>query len=198
MRRLLPFLLIVQLTACSHLDNLKNKLLRIPPGVQYTERMEAVAGKGDAEAMTWLLEAEEALNDSVQLLTPFRETGALQSERITAIGYRLKLREGERLTLKLETDLDSLNIFVDLFQLQMTTADTTYDRLRSLDRLTPTAEYEVLESGWYQIRLQSELYAVGLYELIVVKAPVLGFPVAGKGNDAIWTRLRKSGRTGGQ
>ncbi|MEZ5039461.1 MAG: peptidoglycan DD-metalloendopeptidase family protein [Saprospiraceae bacterium] len=140
-------------------------------------------------AKNWKLAGEKALNDSIQITSPFQETGYIQAEVPSAMAYAIELKTGEQLNISLSAVPDSLLFFVDLFQLEKTDSTSI---LRPVFHATPyqtdSISFEVEKAGSYIVRIQPELLVSARYTISMVTQAIYGvFPVSGKGNSAIWS-----------
>ncbi len=140
----------------------------------------------------WLAASDSALRDPLDLPLPAREVGAYAPDEARAVAYRLEVREGQRLQVRLRADGLPVRIYLDLFQ---TTTDTgaPFEHRATATPLPLTdsaaailgLEHEADRDGIYVLRLQPELLRRGRFELSVTTGPSLAFPVEGRGNAAI-------------
>jgi murein DD-endopeptidase MepM/ murein hydrolase activator NlpD len=137
----------------------------------------------------WKQAGAAALKDSILLEAPFQESGYFRAEQPEALAYRLELKNGELLQIKLDTRPDSMLLFLDLYQVQDPDSSATLVNLLSTENYeTDSLAYEVEANGTYLLRIQPELLASGRYSLQLIVQPVYGaFPVSGKSNRDVWS-----------
>ena len=140
-------------------------------------------------AQAWQQAGVRALEDSVFLQLPFKETGYFRAEVPEAYTYRLALKTGELLHIDLSEESDSTLFFVDFFRLESTDSSTQLLHLFSAENYqTDSLSYEAQQAGTYLLRIQPELLASARFTLQLLVQPVYGvFPVQGKGNPDIWS-----------
>jgi murein DD-endopeptidase MepM/ murein hydrolase activator NlpD/SH3-like domain-containing protein len=147
-------------------------------------------GLADSQlAQSWRAAAEQALEDSLFIDSPFREMAYFKADQPMANGYRVDLKRGELFNINLHSYPDSTLIFLDLF------LEETIDSITSIRPVfhapayqTDSLEYEVDMNGTYILRVQPELLATGRYTLELIVQPAYSyFPVSGKGNPDVWS-----------
>ncbi|MEO1259303.1 MAG: peptidoglycan DD-metalloendopeptidase family protein [Bacteroidota bacterium] len=140
-------------------------------------------------AKTWQLAETRALRDGILVEAPFQETGYFRSDVPAALAYRLKLKTGELLQIKLSTEPDSTLFFVDFFRIEPTDSIPYFQHLFNAENYqTDSLAYEVHKNGTYLLRIQPELLASCRYNLQLIAQPIYStFPVSGKGNQDIWS-----------
>lgn len=147
-------------------------------------------GLGNTQlAQSWRNAAQQALQDSLFIDSPFRETGYFKADQPAANGYRMALKRGELLKIQLIPYPDSTLMFVDLF------IEEIIDSMASIrpvfhaeEYQTDSLEYEINMNGTYILRVQPELLATCRYTLDLIVQPAYSyFPVSGKGNPDVWS-----------
>jgi murein DD-endopeptidase MepM/ murein hydrolase activator NlpD len=138
----------------------------------------------NAAARGWFAAADRALLEPEQATLPLAASGELAGSAAT--GYAFSVASGRRLRIDARRGTrDAGELFVDLFSVH----DGRYERIAgALPRgaLEPIA-LDVVEAGDYVLRVQPALAAAGSYTLRVAAEPLLGFPVAGVDERAIWS-----------
>lgn len=162
------------------------------PHEEYAQSLSAAGLGGTALVAAWQAAAEGALAAPVEAEVPFEEVAFFDPARPEAAGYRLALRRGQQLRVRAARDgADSTRLFLDLFRLPADSAGTPVrvggaDRSQALGQADTLAfVFESERDGRYVLRLQPELLRGGRVRLVVEVGPSLGFPVAGRGSEAI-------------
>ncbi len=141
--------------------------------------------RSNAAGRDWLAAADRALLEPEHAALPLVASGELAGSAAAA-GYTFNVASGRRLRIDTQfTARAAGELFVDLFSVH----DGRYARVAgALPRAAhePIA-LEVVEAGDYVLRVQPTLGAVGGYTLRVATEPLLGFPVAGVDERAIWS-----------
>jgi hypothetical protein len=145
----------------------------------------------------WVGVAENALFHTLTVGPAYLEEGIFPSETPLALGFRLHILEGQRLTLTVAPGAEEApRLFVDLYR---AAPDT-------LLRPVPVESGEMGEDSWrfdvtrtddYVLRLQPELLKGGRYRITIRVGAPLFFPVAGgNANDigSIFGDPRDAGR----
>jgi len=134
----------------------------------------------------------------VVISPPYNEMSYLDAGEASAVGYRVSLRRGQRITASLELDADTMfHVFLDMFVMP-TGARTTPVLLTSADTSSRDLEYIARRDGDYVVRIQPELLRGGRYTLTVEVGGSLGFPVAGYDHSSVrsfWGDWRSGGRS---
>jgi murein DD-endopeptidase MepM/ murein hydrolase activator NlpD len=144
----------------------------------------------------WIRAGHLALQDSLLVAIPFRETGYFQAGKPTAVAYRFRARLGEVLEVNVATSPSrDIQFFLDLFEAgsgrspgirQVAAADTTNLKL----------SYRAGADQEYLLRLQPELLRSGSFTITITARPSLAFPVQGKDSRAVqsyWGAPRDAG-----
>ena len=182
----LVVLLLLAATACGAEEAVREVLTPEPtPHEAYSKALRDARLDATALGHDWLVAAEEAVQRPVAINLPFRETGYFDPNEAPAVGFRLSLRRGQKLTLRVDlADSNATRLFVDLFRDPPDTADAL-DRVASADSGGRSLEFEARRDGEYLLRVQPELLRGGRYTLTVLSGASLAFPVAGRDSRAI-------------
>ena len=130
----------------------------------------------------WMEVAEKSLQNPIDILIPYKETGYFTSEKIKATAFRFKAKRGEKLTVQLVISPSTFKIYEDLFEVSK---EKTLKILASADTSNSVLNYEIEEEGTYLIRLQPELLRNGEYTLTILSGPSLAYPIKAKGSNHI-------------
>jgi murein DD-endopeptidase MepM/ murein hydrolase activator NlpD len=131
----------------------------------------------------WLQAGRRALDAPLITVLPFRETVYLAPDKPAAIGYRVELRRGERLTIEIKIDsAESGRLFLDAFELR---ADNPPERVGYAEDGASALTVEPPRDGTYVIRVQPELLRGGRYEIVQRITASLSFPVQGADTRAV-------------
>ncbi len=136
----------------------------------------------------WVAAAATALRQPLAVTLPFREAGYFSASEARAVGYAVRLRAGQELSIAAEPQGAPFAIFLDLFR---QTGDTTdpLDLVASIDSVGSAAgsrlAHEARRDGVYVLRLQPELLRSGAFTLTMTTEPTLAFPVVGRDSRAV-------------
>jgi murein DD-endopeptidase MepM/ murein hydrolase activator NlpD len=132
----------------------------------------------------WMSAAQAALVRPLHTELPYQEEGFFPEEEAAALGYRVSLRRGQRLTVRVELDgVSDTRLFLDLYRV-------------APDTLRPPVHvfapepgsglvFEPRRSGDYLLRIQPELLRGGRFSVTIERDAALEFPVAGSSTEAI-------------
>jgi len=193
-----PFFLFLALlvAGCSGKQTLRGVFKNQTPYEQYAAKLKDAKLDETALGQDWLQAGTQALQDSITVSLPFRETGYFAADVPKALGYRFDARRGERIVVNLEMKArEQLQVFIDLFTAPLTQSDQPA-HLAAADS-SHTLAYEVEEDQPHILRLQPELLRSGQYTLTIQTEPTLAFPVEGKSSRHItssWGAARDGGR----
>ncbi len=140
----------------------------------------------------WLAASDSAMRAPLQASLPALEVGAYSRNEARAVAYGFSLKDGQRVSVTVRADGLPLRFYMDLFEAAADTARPFIHRATA-DTLTPPdsaaimlqLDYEARDDGQFVLRLQPELLRSGRYTVSIGVAPVLAFPVEGRGNGAI-------------
>lgn len=155
------------------------------PHERYEYAFRRVGLETSALGFQWIRASQRALEEAYPIEPPFHETGYFDPREAHAVGYRLTLERGQ--LLKVAAEIDG-RVFVDLFRVE-DGLDERYDHAASADDDSLGFDHLVRRSGEYVVRLQPELLAGGRYDVRVIAAPSLEFPVLGHDMGAIRSRF---------
>ena len=149
---------------------------RSTPRDQYEERELKVAPAG-SPVLAWNQAGRQALRERLGVRPSFRELVYFDSAAPTAVGYRLQLRRGQRITLAYRVvEGRSGELFADVFE-EVQPPSAMFRHLFSANPDSARFEFEAASDGEYVIRLQPVLNWRGLREVILTSEAGLWFPV---------------------
>jgi len=134
----------------------------------------------------WMAAARSSIRQPLSVSLPFREAGYFAATEARAVGYAIKLRDGQRLSVTAETngsDGAPLTIFLDLYRQTGDTANPL-DLVASTDTAARLV-HEARRDGVYVLRVQPELLRSGDYNVTASTEPSLAFPVSGRDGRAV-------------
>jgi murein DD-endopeptidase MepM/ murein hydrolase activator NlpD len=185
------------LSNCGGVQPLKDVLRKQTPHEKYEQALKNVKLENTALGNDWIAAGRKALQDSVVVSLPFRETGYFAADKPLAVSYRVILKRGERLVIGVEVkSAQSTQIFIDLFEIQAKPSGAPR-HLASADTTSNIIDYESREDHTYLVRLQPELLRSGNYTITMSREPTLAFPVQGKDSrniSSFWGANRDGGR----
>jgi len=145
------------------------------PRQRYVDALTAAGLHGTALANDWTAAADRALRDAPLVTSPHEELGYLAPGEPVAIALRVRVRQGQEITLEMDLPGDSTTtVFLDAWAIDSTRA---LDHLSSADsgarliRVTPRRDGEVI------VRAQPELLRGGRFRATLRLAPTLAFPL---------------------
>jgi murein DD-endopeptidase MepM/ murein hydrolase activator NlpD len=158
-----------------------------PPSFPHEEYARTLRQAGlDQTAMgrDWLAAAQGALQPTLTVTPPYRETGYFAPHEPRAVAYRFEARRGQRLRIEVELEASEPGrLFIDLFRPD-SGADVP-EHVASAPAGTGRLEHEAAHDGPYVLRLQPELLRGGRYTLTQHALASLEFPVLGKDTRAV-------------
>ena len=170
-------LTILLCSSCTQIQQLNPIKKKSSAYAAYYESLEAANLTNSGMGKAWLQAGEKALNDSLRVAPPYRETGYFRAEAPTAYGFSFYLKEGQTCEIDLRVQPDSMRVFLELFEKDKTTNTPSWNWLKEIDSQTNQLEFIADKTGFYHLRLQAELLATGSYELDIGLAPSISFPV---------------------
>jgi peptidoglycan LD-endopeptidase LytH len=180
--------LVLVATACRDGISLFDPPAPASPHARYAHGLERAGLEKTALGRDWLAAAESSIRQPLTVSLPFKEAGYFASSEARAVGYAVRLRDGQRLSVVAETNGEPLTIFLDLFRQTGDTA-SPLDLVASTDTTSVPArarlEHEARSDGVYVLRVQPELLRSGGYTITASTEPSLAFPVAGKDSRAV-------------
>lgn len=187
-RRLSTGLLLAlgALAACEQTEIVQDRFRDLTPYEAYQENLAAAGLHETALALDWAAAGLEALEDPVAVDLPFEEEAYITADDPLAVGYRVHIPRGRKLTFAVAIDSDEgTRLFIDLFRVP----DDEEDPLRpvfSADSVAGIYEHEdPWRAGDYILRVQPELLRGGTYRVILTQEAQYAFPVEGRGMGAI-------------
>lgn len=170
-------------------------MFRDAPATAYDRYARQLTDAGlDSTALgrEWLAASDSALRSPFDASIPALEVGAYSRSEARAVAYRFALKDGQRVRITARADGLPLRFYVDLFETVQDSARSFVHRATA-DTTTPPdsaavllqLDYEARDDATFVLRLQPELLRSGRYTVSIDVAPVLAFPVEGRGNGAI-------------
>ena len=151
--------------------------------------------KNDSLLLQWKNAFKNAKHDSIQITLPYSESGIFSEEYFNVYSYNIQLKEGERIVVEVEKQLESALVFVDLFQAK-TDSLQSFKLLKSSENKKATLLQEIEIPGFYKIIVQPQMKLQFPFVLKIYAEPVYTFPVSGAGNKNIqsfWADPRDAG-----
>ena len=179
-RRLGTLLAVAAVGACEQVEILEDRFRDLTPYEAYQEKLAVAELEGTALATDWAAAGREAVEEPVAVDLPFEEEGYITAESPSAVGYRVHVPRGRKLTfgVYLETE-DDTRLFVDLFRVPSEDDDPPRPVFSS-DSVGGIFEHEdPWRAGDYILRLQPELLRGGSYRVILTQEAQFAFPVEG-------------------
>jgi len=184
------------LSGCAASTMLRGVISPSSPHEQYAQSLRQAGLDRTALGRDWLAAAERALQTTVTITLPYRETGYFSPEEAGAVAYRFDARRGQRLRIEVELEASEPGrLFIDLFH--RGPGSEALERVASAPAETRRLEHEVDHDGSYVVRLQPELLRGGRYSLTQQALASFRFPVLGKDSRAVSSGFGAT-RDGGQ
>lgn len=188
--------MICYLPLCWILSACKSNMLASgkSPQESYADRLKRMGLDSSAMGARWFEAAAKSLSSPLHIQLPFRETGFFSPDNPLAFGYRIDLKQGQRLSINVSGRSNPYGkIFIELWG-----PGRRNNGLELLDYADSTGKlgYEAGSDISLILRLQSELLAPLSYDLEITAGPSLAFPVSGSGNNhigSIWGDQRDAG-----
>jgi peptidoglycan LD-endopeptidase LytH len=189
---------IILLWSCAGNHGINSIFNSSTPYQKYQKSLEQ-SGLSETElGQAWLKAGDDALKDSLTIITPYREVGYFAASNPRAAAYRFSARRGEKISISTTVNHSeqSAQLFTDLFMMERNAIGEEVSRLLSSgDTSTKAILYEVIDDVILLIRIQPELLKNVRYNLLIEKSPQLGFPVSGKSNiGSLWGDPRDGGK----
>jgi murein DD-endopeptidase MepM/ murein hydrolase activator NlpD len=171
-------------SACGE-ESLKGLFVGYTPHEQYEQSLKEAGLDQTALGQDWIAASVEAIASPVSIVSPYREISYLDSREAHAVGYRLLLRRGQRITVAFEVERHAaFQVFLDMFVIPEGSTGSPI-LLASADSLEHELEYVARRDGEYIVRVQPELLRGGRYEITILVGASLAFPVSGHDTTAI-------------
>ncbi|WP_089320619.1 M23 family metallopeptidase [Pontibacter ummariensis] len=150
------------------------------PYERYVSRLKDAKLTETALGQDWIQAGQQALQDSITVALPFKETGYFAADEPKALGYRVNAKRGERITVNLDMKTrEQAQVFLDIFEASASPTDPP-KHVASADTTATSLSYEVEEDQQHLVRVQPELLRGGQYTVTIQAEPTLAFPVQGK------------------
>src|SRR5688572_7837194 len=150
---------------------------------RYTNGLERAGLDSTALGRDWVAAAAAAIRQPLPVTLPFREAGYFAASEARAVGYVIRLRAGQELTVVAEPQGPTFSLFLDVFRQTGDTAEPL-DLVASIDSVgAPTGsrlKHEARRDGMYVVRVQPELLRSGALTLTLSTEPSLAIPVSGR------------------
>ena len=190
-------LLLLLLANCSGKQTLRGVFNKSQtPYEKYASKLKDAKLDQTALGQEWLQAGQKALQDSITVSLPFKETGYFSAEKPRALGYRVAAKRGERIVVNLEMRaIEQAQVFMDLFEAPDAPSDEA-ERVASADTAATSLRYDVDKDVMHILRVQPELLRSGQYTVTIQAEPTLSFPVQGKTSRniaSIWGDPRDGG-----
>ncbi len=183
---------VLAAAGCGTLDTLPEALRPPTPWERYRSSL-ADAGLDQTElGRAWTAAGERALAEAAPVEPPLREVLFFDPADPAAAGYRVAMRRGQRLSVRVEPPpASSSRVFVDLLPPRAAgDAESPRPVAHAEESEAPGAgagappraavlSFEPGEDGEWLVRVQPELLAGGRHTVTVDVEPSLSFPVAG-------------------
>ena len=195
--RFWPVALLVLLGACEQAEMLQDRFRDLTPHETYQAQLADAGLAETALGKDWTLAGQSALEEATTIALPFQETGHITPERPSAVGYRITIPRGRKLTFEVSLDSsEDTRLFIDLFRVPANEEDA-FRPVFSSDSVSRTFTHEPWRGGDYILRVQPELLRGGNYRVTLREEAQLGFPVEGRGMGSIQSFFGAS-RDGGR
>jgi len=176
--------LVLSMLACGE-ESMRGLFVGYTAHERYEQSLKQAGIDQTALGHQWLAAASRALEQPVDISSPYREVSYLDAREVLAVGYRISLQRGQKLTARFESESDSsYRVFLDMFVIANGSSGDPV-LLTSADSLQHEVEYIARRDGEYVVRIQPELLRGGRYEITVVTEASLVFPVSGYDTTAI-------------
>jgi murein DD-endopeptidase MepM/ murein hydrolase activator NlpD len=184
-------------SACEQVEQVQDHFRDMTPHEAYEESLRLAGLDSTALGAAWREAADEALSTPMVISLPFQEQGYIAPEEPGAIGYRVSVPRGRKLTAEVMLDSDEgTRVFVDFFRVAADEDDPARP-LISTDSIPGAFEHEPWRAGDFILRLQPELLRGGAFTVTLRLEAQLAFPVQDHGVPAVQSRFgvpREGGR----
>ncbi len=183
---LVPLLLAIQISGC------KEEIVPEPyvPSNAHDGYAHALRQANLDEAALgrdWLAASRVALNEAVEVTTPFQEVFYIDHAEAFAVGYRFQVARGQRMEAQVELNgAASMRLFMDLYRVMEEPTDgQAHVHVASGAEHELRLEFEPRRDGEYLLRLQPELLRGGQLTVVIRSVRSLEFPVQGRTTSAV-------------
>lgn len=177
---------VLAAAGCGTLPTLPEALRPPTPWERYRSSLADAGLDQTALGRAWTAAGERALAEAAPVEPPLREVLFFDPAEPAAAGYRVALRRGQRLSVRVEPPPASpARVFVDLLPPPAAGEAESPRPVAHAEEATETAvrsaflSFEPGEDGEWLLRVQPELLAGGRHTVTVEVEPSLAFPVAG-------------------
>lgn len=190
-------LLGIGFSACEQVEQVQDQFRDLTPHERYEASLDQAGLAETALGRDWIDASERALDQPLSVSLPYEERGFIPPEDPDAMGYRIRIPRGRRLTAEVSLDTEEgTRVFVDLFRVAADEEDPARP-LISTDSIPGAITHEPWREGEFILRLQPELLRGGQYTVTLRLEAQLTFPVEGHGVRAVQSRFgapREGGR----
>ena len=166
---------------CRQIEEVRDNFRDMTAHEAYERSLSDAGLAGTALGRDWVDAARRALTEPVPVSLPYREEGFLPKEDAGAMGFRLDLERGQRLSVDLEVRGERpARVFIDLYR-AASRPDEAPLYVMSTDTVEGGLAFNVRRGGTFIVRLQPELLRGGEYRLTIRSGASLAFPVSGAG-----------------
>ncbi len=138
-----------------------------------------------AIARDWILAAEDAMKDPVDVEPPFEEAFYVDHASAFAVAYHFSVLKGQRVEIDVAFDGQKrCRLFMDLFRVRGLSYED-WLLVASANNNEKHLEFEPKQDSEYVLRLQPELLRGGRFTVTIRNLASLGFPVLGYDHRAI-------------
>jgi len=166
---------------CRQIEEVRDNFRDMTAHEAYEQSLSDAGLAETALARDWVDAAARAITEPVPVSLPYREEGFLPKESAAALGFRLDLERGQRLSVDLEVVGERpARVFVDLYRTGSRPEEAPL-YVMSSDTVEGGLAFNVRRGGTFIVRLQPELLRGGEYRLTIRSGASLAFPVSGAG-----------------
>ncbi|MCC9138375.1 peptidoglycan DD-metalloendopeptidase family protein [Pontibacter silvestris] len=188
--------ILLLLASCGKQQTLRRVFKKETPYQQYLSSLKSAKLDHTELGRSWIEAGQDALQDSLTVTLPFKETGYIAAEEPKAASYRFKAERGQKVVVNLETrSRNEGKVFMDMFEV-LATQGKEPKLVAYTDTASNTIEYEIDDELMHLLRIQPELLQSVQYTITIKSQPVLAFPVLGKSSRniaSIWGDPRDAG-----
>ncbi|MCB1057067.1 MAG: peptidoglycan DD-metalloendopeptidase family protein, partial [Acidobacteria bacterium] len=175
--------LVVLLSGCSSFETLTSPFSAPSPREVYLRGLEQADLTATAMARSWIEAGDRALAQALPLEGAMHEVLYFDPAEPRAVAYRIDLHRGERLEVRVTPPAGAPALFFDGFR-PATPPEDEPEPVR-LDEADDGWVREVRDDETLILRLQPQLLAGGAYDVALVVAGSLAFPVEGRDRRAV-------------
>ncbi len=151
----------------------------------YVESLRSAGLAHTAIARDWILAAENAMENPVDVEPPFEESFYADHASAFAVAYHFSVLKGQRVEIDVAFDGQKrCRLFMDLFRVRGLSYED-WRMVASANDYEKHLEFEPKQDSSYVLRLQPELLRGGRFTITIRNMASLGFPVLGADHRAI-------------